>query len=143
MMDLDASTLWVVLGIALMIGEMLTGGFFLVFVALGCFAGSLMASWADQGLAAQFATVAAVSVLGVITLRKPIQRRLLKSINISADIGKEIQIDQAVPPHQRTRIKYQGTTWEANNVGSEDIKEGDRVVIVGVDGIVLLLRKVN
>jgi membrane protein implicated in regulation of membrane protease activity len=62
---------------------------------------------------------------------------------MNADIGKEIHVDQAMPPHQQTRITYQGTSWLATNLDSEALKQGDRVVIVGVDGNVLLIRKVN
>lgn len=143
MTALNVSNYWVIAGIGLLVGEMLTGGFFLLFIALGCFAASLTAALAQPPLL-QMAACAVVAVIGVSVLRKSLQRKMLKSIHsLNADVGKEIQIDKAVPPHQRARISYQGTTWEAHNVGHEAVKEGDRVVIVGVDGISLLLRKVN
>jgi membrane protein implicated in regulation of membrane protease activity len=141
-MALNMSNYWVIAGIALMVGEMLTGGFFLVFIALGCFAASLVAA-IGQPMALQMVACALVSIVGVGALRKSLQRKMLKSISLNADVGKEIQIDQAIPPHQRARITYQGTQWEANNLGSEGIKVGDRIVIVGIDGISLLIRKVN
>jgi membrane protein implicated in regulation of membrane protease activity len=143
MTALNVSNYWVIAGIALLVGEMLTSGFFLLFIALGCFAASLTAAF-DLPPLVQMGACAVVAVIGVAALRKTLQRKMLKSIhNLSADVGKEIQIDKAVPPHQRARITYQGTSWEAHNVGHEDIKKGDCVVIVGVDGISLLLRKVN
>ncbi len=142
MTALNVSHYWMIAGIGLMVGEMLTGGFFLLFLALGAFAASLAAAFGQPAFV-QMGVCAAVAILGATALRKTLQRKLLKSINISADVGKEIQIDQAIPPHKRSRISYQGTSWEAHNVGSEDILVGDRVVIVGIDGISLLLRKVN
>lgn len=143
MTALNVSNYWVIAGIGLLVGEMLTGGFFLLFIALGCFAASLTAALAQPPLI-QMAACAVVAIVGVSALRKTLLQKMLKSVhNMSADVGKEIQIDKAVPPHQRARIQYQGTSWEAHNVGHEDIREGDRVVIVGVDGISLLLRKMN
>jgi inner membrane protein len=139
-MNLSPQTIWIIAGLIILIGEMLTGGFFMLFIALGSFAAALVASlgYANhiQGL-----TCAVISILGVVTLRKPIQKRLLKSISVAADIGKEIQVDQAIAPHQQTRITYQGTSWLATNLSSRELKQGDRVVIVGIDGNVLLIRK--
>ncbi len=141
-MDIDSLSLWLVLGLLLLISEMLTTSFFLVFVAVGCFAAAL-ASSLGVSLGFQIAVCAVTSVAGVFTLRKKIQKKLLKSINLSADIGKEIRVDESMAPHKQTRISYQGTTWLATNLGAEEVKQGDRVVIVGIDGNILLIRKVN
>ena len=140
---MTSSNYWVIAGIVLLISEMLTGGFFLVFIALGAFAASLAAAL-DQNSAVQLATCAVVAIGGVLTLRKPIQQRLLvKAATVNTDVGREIQVDTDVAAHKKARIQYQGSGWEAVNVGSENIKAGDRVVIVGMDGILLLIRKVN
>lgn len=141
-MAFDSSTLWILAGLILIIGEMVTSGFFLLFVALGCFAAALVGSLGGSGIM-QGIVCAVVAVTGLLVLRKPIQKRLLKTITLSADIGKEISVDQAILPHQQTRITYQGTSWLATNLDPETLKQGDRVVIVGIDGNVLLIRKVH
>lgn len=142
MSSLDPTSIWTALGLALVIGEMATTSFFLLFIALGCFAAALASSlgypFEIQGIAC-----AVISVLGVLVLRKPIQTRLLKSIAINADIGKEIQVDQPIAPHTVVTITYQGTSWSATNLDSAPLNKGDRVVIVGIDGNTLLIRKVN
>jgi membrane protein implicated in regulation of membrane protease activity len=136
----NAVTVWIVLGIMLLTGEMLTGSFFLIFISLGAFAAALIATL-GLPVAIQFVAAGLVSIVGVLTLRKPIQTRLFKSISLSADIGQEILVDQAIAPNQRARITYQGTSWQAANLGSQELKQGDRVVIVGIDGNTLLIRK--
>lgn len=141
-MSVDASTIWIIAGIVLIIGEMLSASFFMLFIGLGCFAAAL-ASTLGQTYLVQGVVCAMVSILGVLLLRKPIQQKLLKNISVNADIGKEIQVDQLMPPHQQTRITYQGTSWLATNLETEPLKMGDRVVIVGIDGNVLLIRKVD
>ncbi len=141
-MMLDDSILWIIAGLVLIVGEMLTTGFFLLFLALGCLAASLTGGFGFSHLA-QGSTFAFVSVFGVLALRRPIQKRLLKTISINADIGKQMQIDQTIPPHQQLRITYQGSSWMATNLDADEIHQGDRVVIVGIDGNTLLIRKVH
>ena len=142
MNEIDMTTLWIVSGILLVIGEMLTGGFFLMFLALGCIFAAGAAS-IGVPVFAQAMIGAGVAIVGAATLRKAIQTKLLKSISISADIGKEILVDQIIPPHKQTRITYQGASWIATNLDNEELKAGDRVVIVGIDGNILLIRKLN
>lgn len=138
---MSVATIWVLAGIILMIAEMLTGTFVLIFIALGAFIAALLALLAPDMLAMQILVGAIVSLVGAFALRKPLQRKMLKSANLQSDLGKEILVDQSIAPHQQTRISYQGTTWQATNVGSEEILEGDRATIVGMDNLTLLLRK--
>lgn len=139
-MSVEIYVWWIIIGILLMIGEMMTAGFFLMFLALGCFVAALPAAL-DMTLVVQLITCAVVAIIGIFVLRKPIQARLLKKISIQADIGKEIQISQSIAPHQQARITYQGTSWQATNLDSEILEQGHRVRIVGIDGNTLLLRK--
>lgn len=139
---MNLSTYWMLGGITLLVGEMLTGGFFLIFIALGCFAAAVAALTGFAPLA-QMGTCAGVAVAGTIGLRQTAMRRMLKGVAPGNDVGKEITVDQTLPPHGRGRIRYQGTSWEATNLGAEEIAASDRAVIVGMDGNTILLRKVN
>lgn len=139
---MEISALWIVAGIFLVIGEMLSGGFFLLFIALGAFAGAL-ASSLGAPFFAQALVCAVIAVAGGLLLRKPIQSRLMKTMALEGDVGKEIQVDQAMPPHQQSRITYQGTSWLATNLDSDALRVGDRAVIVGIDGNILLIRKIH
>jgi membrane protein implicated in regulation of membrane protease activity len=134
-------TLWVLTGIILLIAEMMTGTFVMVFIALGCFFAALSSLLFVNSLNLQIIVCAVISLGGAFLLRKPLQRKLLKSANHESDLGKEIVVDQEISPHQQARISYQGTTWAATNVGTEKIHQGNRATIVGVDGNILLLKK--
>jgi len=142
MMNLDPLSIWLFAGIILLIGEMLSASFFLIFISIGCFAAAMAASL-HAPVWSQVVICAVISVLGTLTLRKAIQKKLLQTISLQADVGREIRVDEAIAPHQQTRITYQGTSWLATNLGTEDIRQGDHVVIVGIDGNVLLIRKMN
>jgi membrane protein implicated in regulation of membrane protease activity len=139
-MGYDMTTFWIILGIVLLIGEMLTGSFFMAFIAMGSFAAALVASL-DQPFYLQALAGAILAIVGVMTLRKSIQRKFLKTIHLKADIGNEIVVDHEIAPHKQARITYQGTTWQATNLDHETLKQGDRVEIVGIDGNTLLIRK--
>ncbi len=138
---MSIATLWVLAGIILLIAEMLTTTFVLIFFSLGAFIAALLALLAPQMVSAQIIVGAIVALGGAALLRKPLQRKLLKSASHHIDLGKEILVDQDIPAHQLKRISYQGTTWQASNVGTEDILQGDRVTIVGMENLTLLLRK--
>lgn len=140
---MNTSLLWLIAGIILLIAEMTTGTIVLIFISIGCFVAAAVSILAPELLALQFIVCAVVSLVGTFALRKPLQRRLVKTTNMQPDIGKEIVVDSNIEPHKRSRISYQGTTWEASNVGTESIATGDHVTIVGVDGNILLIRKLD
>ncbi|MCC6138194.1 MAG: NfeD family protein [Bdellovibrionaceae bacterium] len=140
---MNASLLWLIAGLILLIAEMTTGTIVLIFISIGCFVAAAASMLAPDMLAVHFIVCAVVSLVGTFALRKPLQRRLLKNTNMQADIGKELVVDANIEPHKRNRITYQGTTWDASNIGSDSIAKGDHVVIVGLDGNVLLIRKLD
>jgi len=142
-MTVDSVNLWILVGLGLLIAEMLTGGFFMMFVAIGAFAAALTASFGGP-LAAQAILGSGVAIVGMVTLRAPIQRKLREQAgSVVNDIGKEITVDQEIGAHKQARITYQGTSWLTTNIGSEPIRQNDHAIIVGLDGNVLLVRKLN
>ena len=140
---MNSALIWLIVSLILLIAEMMTGTIFLIFISMGSLVAALTAMLAPESLALQSIVCAVVSLLGFFALRKPLQRKLLRANNLQADIGKEILIDTHIEPHHRSRITYQGTTWEASNVGTDKIQNGDHVTIVGIDGNILLIRKLD
>lgn len=138
---METSYIWVILGIALLIAEMMTASIFLIFIALGCFAAALVDMVQPNNLALELGIAGVVSVLGAVFLRKPLQKKLLKDLSLKADVGREIQLESPIAAHQTTRVTYQGTTWQATNLDDSELKSGDRAMIVGIDGNTLLIRK--
>jgi membrane protein implicated in regulation of membrane protease activity len=143
-MNIDSSVVWVVLGFALLVIEMFTLTFTLLFIALGCFVAGLISFFPNfsSSYSIQIAACAIFSIVGLMGFRKQLQSRMLKSITLKADIGKEILIDHNIQPHSTARITYQGTQWQATNLDADELKKGDRICIVGIDGNTLLIRKV-
>ena len=134
-------TMWVLLGTGLLVTEMLTGTFFLLFLSLGAFAASLVALFGFESVPLQIMICGVVACLGFFLLKKPLQKKLLKSASVQIDQGQIVRIDHSLPPGQTTRISYQGTTWEARNTDTVALVTGDDGLIVGTEGHILLLKK--
>lgn len=71
-----------------------------------------------------------------------VKRRWRSDVLIVADIGREVPIEHDIAVQQLGRVGYQGMSWKALNVGKEDLRAGERAVIVGIDGERVLISKV-
>ncbi len=134
-------TIWVLLGTGLLVTEMLTGTFFLLFLSLGAFTASLAALFGFESMPLQIMICGVVACLGFFLLKKPLQKKLLKTASVQIDQGQIVRIEQPLSAGQTTRISYQGTTWEARNTDTVALNPGDDGLIVGTEGHILLLKK--
>lgn len=137
---MDPVMLWIIAGLVLIVGEMLTGTFYILFLAIGAFAAAL-AAHLQQPVVLQAAVCGVVAILGVFVLRKPLQNKMLKNADMKTDIGSIFKVDQAITTQSSGRVPYQGTTWPAKNIGDVSLNSGDEAIIVGLDGNILLIKK--
>jgi membrane protein implicated in regulation of membrane protease activity len=108
------STLWWLLGGALVALELFTGSFYLLMLALGATAGALAAhlGWSP---AAQLVAAAVIGSAAVVGLYLNMRRRpgdpsarSLRSVNL--DVGETIQVD-VWQPDGTASVKYRGAQW--------------------------------
>lgn len=137
---MDPVIIWIVAGFLLIIGEMLTGTFYLLFIALGCFAAAGTAQL-QMPFLIQSAMCGFVSVLGVFLLRKPLQNKMLKTLEVQNDLGRILTVDSFIQATKKGSVTYQGTLWNAENVGDSNLQSGDQATIVKVDGNILQIKK--
>jgi membrane protein implicated in regulation of membrane protease activity len=140
MESIDPVILWIAVGFLLVIGEMLTGTFYLLFIALGCFAAAAM-SQLQMPFLMQSGMCGLVSVLGVFLLRKPLQKKLLKTLEVHNDLGRTLTIDSTILANKKGSVTYQGSIWSAENVGESSLQSGDQAIIVKIDGNILQIKK--
>jgi membrane protein implicated in regulation of membrane protease activity len=142
-MGLDWLTIWLVAGIVLLIAELLTGTFMLMFLSLASFSAALVSLHpAGQSTVIQAVIFFAVVVVGIFGFRKPLQKRFIRNAqNMHSDLGQHVDTDSAIAPRESARVMYQGTRWQALNVGETDIPAGARAIIVAIDGNSLLIKK--
>ena len=109
---MEASTLWWIAAIALLILELTSGTAYLLMLALGLSAGAL-AAHAGLGLSAQLVAAGTVGA-GAVTvwhlLRK--RRRQEPADDLNLDVGQVLQIHQW-NAQQQSSVRYRGAEWLA------------------------------
>lgn len=144
-MDLSATQLWLILGIGLIIVEMVSATFMLLFFGIAALLVALLALLGMESLTLQILVFALFGLSSLVVFREKI-KKLISSKNSPMVDGLQnvhIQLDADIPAHGSNTIGHQGTTWIAVNNTDVDMKVGDHVVISKVDGVKLILIRGN
>lgn len=133
---------WLSIGIVLLIGEAIVPGtLFLVFFALAAGAmGILTAIVGDFSLTTQLTIFSTASIIALLALRPAILALVNRpdtDTEISQIVGKRALCVADIPAGQRGRVELQGTTWQALNVGSEDLVAGAESTVVAIEGLLV------
>jgi membrane protein implicated in regulation of membrane protease activity len=135
--------MWVLLGFALMLGEVVTpGAFFFLFFGVGGLVVGLLA-WA--GIAgppwAQWLLFTVVSLACLVPLRARLLRRVQGETREPVDslVGQIAVGLEDLAPGQVGKAELRGTAWSARNAGTTVIARGARSRVVRVDGLMLWL----
>jgi membrane protein implicated in regulation of membrane protease activity len=138
---------WLVLGVALAIGELVTGGFFLLWFAIGAVVGAAAAAL-GLGLVGQLLVFLSVSAL-LIAFTRPLVHRLIErrrpayQTNANALVGKPGTVVRQVDPLEVSgQVKVGGEIWTAVTAGAP-IPKGAMVIVERVDGVKLRVRPVE
>jgi membrane protein implicated in regulation of membrane protease activity len=126
---------WFVAGLVLVVVELMTGTFYLLILGIAALIGSLVA-FLDQPAWMQ-ALVAAIAAIvgGVLVHRYHRQANASSPKDHSNDIGETVTIESWVSePLRLARVKYRGTTWDAEVVGTEGIEPGALLYVVATEG---------
>lgn len=149
-MDQIVWILWLVLGVALIIAELFTLGFFLLWFGVGAIAAA-MVGMLGGGFLLQFLVFAIVSV-GMTAMSRTIFAKYFSH----SDADRSKYGVEALPGKVGTvtigssgslnegAVKVFGSTWTAFPVdGEEALHEGERVEVVEVKGSSIYVRKAN
>lgn len=125
--------MWIWLGLAALalIGELATGTFYLLLVALGLAAGGV-AAWLLAGLEWQLVACGVVLLLGLLVLRKT---RVLKKREVDAsrnadvnlDIGQTVKVE-AWSQDGTARVWYRGAHWQAELAEGQPAYGGEHII---------------
>jgi membrane protein implicated in regulation of membrane protease activity len=137
---------WIVVGVILLGSELafIDAQFYLVFlgsaalmVGLFAIAGVPLAAWTQWVLFGFLSVVA----LGVFRKRLYAQLRgALPKMN-SGPVGETLTVASALAAGERARCEYRGSVWTVYNEGEMPIEAGGNARVVGIDGVILRVRK--
>ena len=117
---MSLSWIWIGLAVLALIGEVLSGTFYLLVIA-AAFGLAGLCAWFGLTWALQMAIVAVAAVLGVLALRRwGVLRKVgrtddRRDANVNMDIGQVIQVD-AWRDDGTARARHRGAEWEVKLV---------------------------
>lgn len=135
--------LWLILGLVLLAGELLTpGGFFIVFFGVGALvvgvlglAGVVMPLWL-QGVA-----FSVVSVVALLLFRKPLLGRFAPPPAHKVDplVGEEAVTLEEIGAGRLGKVELRGTPWNARVTNGRALAKGVRVRVERVEGLTVFV----
>jgi membrane protein implicated in regulation of membrane protease activity len=140
---MDSIQIWVIVGVAMLIAELLSVTFVFLFLSVGAFVTAIL-SWTGltPTVNSQLFCFSVVSVLSLLALRKPLlqfSRRKNKSLEYSEYVGDKATVVQTIPSDGEGRVFYRGTEWIALTQKGHPIAMGSSVIIKQLDGIKLIV----
>jgi membrane protein implicated in regulation of membrane protease activity len=131
-----AAVLWLVAGFALIVAEVLTGGFVLIMLGVGALAAAGVAAL-DESIWLEVAVFAGISV-ALTTLARPVLKRRLHTThvltNVDALLGDRAIVVSTVDAHGG-KIKLRGELWSARAYDETEVLEpGQRVTVMTISG---------
>jgi membrane protein implicated in regulation of membrane protease activity len=134
--------LWVLVGIALLVVEMVTpGGLFALFFGVGALAVAPLAA-AGAGEVVQWLAFPVVSLVLLATLRRRLAERLLRAPPAAVDslVGEEAVLLEDLPAGGEAKAELRGVPWRARAASGIPLRRGQRCQVERIDGLVLWLR---
>lgn len=145
-LSLGSWQLWLIAATALLILEIVTPGFVLACFGLGCI-GAMLASLIGLGMAWQLAAFSLISLLSLLLLRPILMRRLeSRSIQTGAHalLGRRVRLRTNIAEGaEYGELSVDGDVWRAKVATGEAISSGTMVEIVGIEGIILTIRRAD
>ena len=133
-------TLWGIAALALLIFEILSGTFILLFFAI---AAAVTALAALAGLAALHWQLVLFAACGIALLalfrKKLLQRASQSKAHTPVDVGGVVTCESEIAPGAEGVAAYQGAPWTAKNVGEAPIARGQQGRIVRTEGVKLFI----
>lgn len=145
-LSLSSIEMWLLLGIALCILEVLTPGFILACFGIGALAAILPAAF-ELGTTWQIITFCVVSFASLLLLR-PFLQRLNKGkegakTGVDALIGRQVIVKETIYPGLTGGlVSIDGDVWQARTEATETIEAGQTVEVLRQESLVLFVRPV-
>ena len=130
-MDWSASTWWWIAAGVLAAGELATGTFYVLMLAIGCvfgaLAGYVTASFFTQVVVAVVVGGAAVLAWDRKRKRGPARVAAAANRDINLDIGEQVQVD-GWNADGTARVPYRGSAWNVRWIGDGPAVPGTHVI---------------
>lgn len=137
---MSPTLVWAILGMALLVAELATGSFFLVFFGVAALLVALARLAGLDHLAAELILFALLGMGGVLVFRRKFMQSFRGQGGNLGDVNQKLKLDSDIPAHGTGQVEYQGTVWTAVNESGHDLKKGDTVTIARTQGVRLVVK---
>lgn len=144
---MDASGLWLVLALLLLIAEAVSLGIFLLFFGFGAFATGVLLWFMPLSFPLQVAVFVVVSIVLLLLLRNTMREWLMPRSaqseamdNVEDVMERHGVVIQAIQPPEYGVVDLRGTTWKAS--ATESIMVGKQVVVTGRKNLILQVKPI-
>ena len=137
---------WLVLGFALLGGEMLApGGFYLLFVGIGAVIVGLLTLANLSGPEwTQWLLFTLLSGLSLTLLRRRLAQSFLAGrAGGTAIVGQMVELMSTLEPGGFGQARFRGSTWKVRNAGRDTLEAGARCRVDEIKGITLTVGKLS
>ncbi|MBF0104335.1 MAG: hypothetical protein HQM16_03300 [Deltaproteobacteria bacterium] len=139
MPEISPTIIWACVGIALIVIEVFTTTFFLLFFGVAALIVSVIKVFGLADLPTELIIFAIAGLAGTLIFRKKIVRSLASKTELEIDKDQVITVTADIPAGETGSVMYRGSPWKAFNDSPVDLKKGDDAVIKKVEGIRLIL----
>ena len=135
---------WIILAMAFIIGELLTGGFYLLSIGIGSIAAAIL-NYLQFSITVQITAFILITLIFIL-ISRPLYRKLNKNTvdkksNTERLIGLKAKVTEDIDSHKIGTINVNGEVWKA--ISDEKISEGEEVEITDIEGVKLKVKKTN
>lgn len=138
--------IWIILGLGLLLGELLTpGGFFIIFFGFGALlVGLLKLLGFAPGLLVEGLIFTIVSLGACAIFRKPLLERFRQLTPdtgpVDSLVGEPAKALEDIAANATGKVELRGTTWNAENLGAGTISKQTVCRVERVNGLTLYVR---
>ena len=132
--------LWLAGGLALVVAELATSGFFIIFFGAGALTvGALKALQLIDSLTIELLLFSTLSVIYLVVFRGRLQARIQPPPppKIDSLIGVLAIVQESLSPGVVGKVEVRGSTWSARNTSAVTLTPGQRARVASVDGLTL------
>jgi membrane protein implicated in regulation of membrane protease activity len=134
--------IWLIVGLAMVIVEILTVGILAIWFALGAFAAMILA-YLGFSLVIQLSAFLVVSLVALLIGTKFVTTKLKvegtpESMTV---IGKEGKVTKKISPHTFGEVFIKNEYWAARSVDNEPIEVGAIVEVVDTQGVHVIVKR--
>lgn len=141
MANIHPSIVWACIGIALIIIEVFTTSFFLLFFGISALLVAALPLLGYHSVAAELGIFGVLGVLGIVIFRNKIKTSFTVRSDLKTDQDKAILLSDDIPAGQTGKIVYRGSPWMAVNNSGLDLKKGNTAFIEKIEGVRLILNQ--